>query len=125
MERLRENLDRYLTEHPRAKTSTPERSVRAKAAQLKLEAWLTVEVEGRSLKLRVNQPALDGISRLDGCYVLKTDLPQSAATKKVIHDRYKDLEKSSKPFASARPLTSKLVPFMCARPTTPAAMCWS
>jgi hypothetical protein len=65
--------------------------VRAKIAQLKLDAWLTVEVEGRSLQLRVNQPALDEISRLDGCYVLKTDLPQSAATKKVIHDRYKDL----------------------------------
>jgi hypothetical protein len=95
-------LDRHLTEHPRAKTSTAERSVRAKVAQLKLDAWSTVEVEGRSLKLRVNQPALDGISRLDGCYVLKTDLPQSAATKKVIHDRYKDLAEVEQAFRQCK-----------------------
>ena len=36
-------------------------------------------MKGRSLKLTVHQPALDEVSRLDGCYVLKTDLPPSAA----------------------------------------------
>jgi len=102
VERVRENLDRYLREHPHAKTSTAQRSLRAKIAQLKLDAWLTVEVEGRSLKLRVNQPALDEISRLDGCYVLKTDLPQSAATKKVIHDRYKDLAEVEQAFRQCK-----------------------
>ena len=102
VERVRENLDGYLREHPHAKTSTAERSVRAKIAQLKLDAWLTVEVEGRSLKLRVNQPVLDEISRLDGCYVLKTDLPQSAATKKVIHDRYKDLAEVEQAFRQCK-----------------------
>jgi hypothetical protein len=102
VERVRENLDRYLREHPHAKTSTAERSVRAKIAQLKLDAWLTVEVEGRSLKLKVNQPVLDEISRLDGCYVLKTDLPQSAASKKVIHDRYKDLAEVEQAFRQCK-----------------------
>jgi hypothetical protein len=102
VERVRDNWDRYLREHPRARTSTAERSVRAKIAQLKLDAWLTVEVEGRSLQLRVNQPALEEISRLDGCYVLKTDLPQSAATKKVIHDRYKDLAEVEQAFRQCK-----------------------
>jgi hypothetical protein len=102
VERVRENLDRYLREHPHAKTSTAESSVRAKIAQLKLDAWLTVEVEGRSLKLKVNQPVLDEISRLDGCYVLKTDLPQSAASKKVIHDRYKDLAEVEQAFRQCK-----------------------
>ena len=98
VERLRETLDRYLTEHSRAKTSTAERNVRAKISQLKLDAWLAVEVEGRSLKLTVDQSALDEVSQLDGCYVLKTDLPQNAATKKVIHDRYKDLAEVEQAF---------------------------
>jgi hypothetical protein len=102
VERLRENWDRYLTAHPRAQTYTAEKSVRAKIAQLKLDAWLTVEVGGRSLKLRVNQPALDEISRLDGCYVLKTDLPQSAASKTVIHDRYKDLAEVEQAFRQCK-----------------------
>jgi hypothetical protein len=102
VERLRETLNRYLTEHPRAKPSTAERTVRAKIAQLKLACWLAVEVEGRSLKLTVNQPELDDVSRLDGCYVLKTDLPESAAPKPVIHDRYKDLAEVEQAFRNCK-----------------------
>lgn len=102
VERLQETLNRYLTEHPRAKASTAERTVRTKIAQLKLNDWLAVEVEGRSLKLTVNQPELDEVSRLDGCYVLKTDLPESAATKQVIHDRYKDLAEVEQAFRNCK-----------------------
>jgi hypothetical protein len=102
VERLREGLVGYLTEHPRAQASTAERSVRARISHLKLDAWLAVEVEGRSLKLTVNQPVLDEVSRLDGCYVLKTDLPQSAATMQTIHDRYKDLAQVEQAFRNCK-----------------------
>jgi hypothetical protein len=102
VERLREALLRYLTEHPRARVSTAERTVRAKIAQLKLNDWLAVEVEGRSLKLTVNQPVLDEVSRLDGCYVLKTDLPDSAATMRIVHDRYKDLAEVEQAFRNCK-----------------------
>jgi hypothetical protein len=101
-ERLRETLDGYLSEHPRAKVSTAERTVRAKIAQLKLSDWLSVEAAGRSLKLTVNQTALDEVSRLDGCYVLKTDLPESAAAKQVVHDRYKDLAEVEQAFRNCK-----------------------
>jgi len=87
---LRERND-YLAQHPRAKVSTAEKTLRAKIAQMKVEAWLHVATEGRTLKLTVNQPALDDAARLDGCYVIKTDLPENAASKHVVHDRYKDL----------------------------------
>jgi hypothetical protein len=102
VERLREALLRYLTEHPRARVSTAERTVRAKIAQLKRNDWLAVEVEGRSLKLTVNQPVLDEVSRLDGCYVLKTDLPDSAATMRIVHDRYKDLAEVEQAFRNCK-----------------------
>jgi hypothetical protein len=102
VERLRETLGRYLAEHPRAKVSTAERTLRKKISQLKLDAWLAVEAEGRSLKLTVNQPELDEVSRLDGCYVLKTDLPEGAAAKQVIHDRYKDLAEVEQAFRNCK-----------------------
>jgi hypothetical protein len=98
MERLRERLNRYLVEHPRARVSTAERTLRAKISQLKLDAWLPVGAEGRSLTLTVNQPALEEVSRLDGCYVLQTDLPESAAPARVIHDRYQDLAEVEQAF---------------------------
>jgi hypothetical protein len=102
VERLRQQRNHYLAEHPRAKPATAEKAVRTKIAQLKLESWLQVEVEGRSLRLTVNQPALEEVSRLDGCYVIKTDLPESAASKQVVHDRYKDLAEVEQAFRTCK-----------------------
>jgi hypothetical protein len=102
VERLRGERNDYLARHPRAKLATAEKAVRAKIAQLKIEAWLQVEGDGRSLKLTVNQPALEEISRLDGCYVIKTDLPESAASKQQVHDRYKDLAEVEQAFRTCK-----------------------
>ena len=102
VERLRQQRNRYLAEHPRAKVPTAEKAVRAKITQLKLEPWLQVEGDGRCLKLTVNQPALEEVSRLDGCYVIKTDLPESAASKQLVHDRYKDLAEVEQAFRTCK-----------------------
>jgi hypothetical protein len=102
VERLREDRNRYLAEHPRAQVSTGQKALRAKIAQLKIEAWLSVEAEGRTVKLTVNPSALEEVSRLDGCYVIKTDLPASAASKQVVHDRYKDLAEVERAFRTCK-----------------------
>ena len=102
VEQLLEERNHYLAAHPRAKVSTAEKAVRAKIVQLKIQAWLQVDSEGRSLKLRVNPLARDEASRLDGCYVIKTDLPPSAASGQVIHDRYKDLAEVEQAFRTCK-----------------------
>lgn len=91
VEQLRQRLNRYLDQHPRAQVATAEKALCGKTAQLKIEAWLEVQSRGRSLQLAVNQSALEEASRLDGCYVIKTDLPASVASKQVVHERYKEL----------------------------------
>ena len=91
VERLVQERNRYLSEHPRAQVPTAERAVQAKIMQLKMDAWLRAKTEGRALKVVVDETALEEASRLDGCYVIKTDLPDSAASPQVVHDRYKDL----------------------------------
>jgi transposase len=102
VEKLRQQLNGYLSEHPRAKGATAQKAVRAKIVKLKLQPWLQIELEERSLKLTVQQEALDEVSRLDGCYVLKTDLPTSAAATQVIHDRYKDLAQVEQVFRTCK-----------------------
>jgi len=102
VERLRQQRNQYLAEHPRAQVATAEKTLRAKIAQLKIEGWLAVESDGRTLKLRVDAAALEQVARLDGCYVLKTDLPASAATKEVIHQRYKDLALVEQAFRTSK-----------------------
>jgi transposase len=101
-QRLVQQQNDYLAQHPRAKVATAEKTVRAKIAQLKIDAWLQVETEERTLKLTVNQPALDETARLDGCYVIKTDLPENAASKQVVHDRYKDLAEVEQVFRTCK-----------------------
>jgi transposase len=110
VEQLRQDRNRYLDKHPRAKVATAEKALRVKIAQLKTQAWLQVEAEGRTLKLTVNQPALEEASRLDGCYVIKTDLPESAASKQVIHDRYKDLTQVEQAFRTCKTTHLELRP---------------
>jgi len=102
VERLRQERNQYLAEHPRAQVATAQKALRAKIAQLKIEGWLEVETDGRTLKLRVDAAALEEAARLDGCYVIKTDLPESAASKEVVHQRYKDLAVVEQAFRTSK-----------------------
>ena len=99
---LLQERNQYLAQHPRAKVSTAEKMLRAKIAQMNIDAWLHVETEARTLKLTVHQSALDQAARLDGCYVIKTDLPENAASTQVVHDRYKDLTEVEQVFRTCK-----------------------
>ncbi len=81
----------YLAEHSRAKVEVALRKVRAKIDKLKLAAWLTASASDRAMVLVEDAAALAEVSKLDGCYVLKTDLTSRQAPKNMVHDRYKDL----------------------------------
>ena len=81
----------YLAAHPRAQAAVALRECHTKLARLQIDAWLTGEAEGRTLCLRVHAEAHGEAAKLDGCYVLKTDLPQAVAGTEVVHERYKDL----------------------------------
>ena len=102
VERLCERLNGYLREHPRARVETAAKRVQAKIEQLKIAPWLEVKAQGRSVQLAVNSPALEEAARLDGCYVLKTDLAESAASRQVVHDRYKDLAQVEQAFRTCK-----------------------
>jgi len=98
VEQLVEERNRYLAEHPRAKVATAQRIVREKIVQLNIARWLSVNTEGRALSLG----ALEHVSRLDGCYVIKTDLPKKVAGTQTIHDRYKDLSLVEQAFRTCK-----------------------
>jgi len=81
----------YLATHPRANPDTQLKNLRGRAAKLRISGWTTFNLEGRVIALGEDPEALAEAAKLDGCYVLKTDLSQTAASKDVVHDRYKDL----------------------------------
>ncbi len=81
----------YLAEHARASVEVALRHVQQKIDKLRVSTWLSVSSEARTLSLIRDEEALAEVSKLDGCYCLKTDLASKAATKEVVHDRYKSL----------------------------------
>jgi hypothetical protein len=87
VERLVETKNPCLAEHKRAHVAVAVREVRAKIRALKIASWLEVEAEDgstelaevRHVRLCLDEPALAAEAHLDGCYVIKTDLPAAVA----------------------------------------------
>ena len=102
VELLLEEQNRYLASHPKAKVEIAERRLRNKIAQLKIDSWLQLLSDGRQLSLQPDAEALEQVARLDGCYVIKTDLPTSAAPAQIVHDRYKDLTQVEMAFRTCK-----------------------
>jgi len=100
--RLVETKNAYLAEHKRATVAVAIRNVRAKIRALKIGAWLTVEAHERTLTLRDDESARAAEARLDGCYVIKTDVPAEAADAQTVHDRYKDLAEVERAFRTCK-----------------------
>ena len=81
----------YLTDHPRANAQGAVQKLVASATQLRIADWVELTLEERSITLTVNASVQQEEAKLDGCYVLKTDLTPQQANKELVHDRYKDL----------------------------------
>ena len=91
IEQLIKQSNRYLLLHPRAKAETQTKKIEEKIKRFKLTKILSTNTNGRRIELVTDQEKLREISRLDGCYAMKTNLPKKTVSKKEIHDRYKDL----------------------------------
>jgi Transposase DDE domain len=101
----------YLHAHPRAQVAVALREVQTKLTRLHLEEWLRVEAEDRTLRLRLDETTQGHAARLDGCYVLKTDLPRTVVAAQVVHDRYKDLALVEQAFRTCKTTYLELRPW--------------
>jgi transposase len=88
---LAETKNEYLAAHPKADSFKAYQAVWEKAEHLEISGLVTVKtVEGR-ITVEVNEEYLKRLTDLDGCYVIKTNLPKQDADKETVHARYKDL----------------------------------
>ena len=83
--------NQYLTDHPRANAQGAVQKLVARAKTLRITDWVELTIEERTITLTVKTSAQQEAAKLDGCYVLKTDLTPQQAPKELVHDRYKDL----------------------------------
>ena len=110
VERLVQKQNEYLRNHPRAKETTALKCVEAKIKGLKIDKWLSARASDRKIMLSMDNDALAKEQLLDGCYVIKTDLPSAECDAQTLHDRYKDLAlvesafRACKTFLELRPV---------------------
>jgi transposase len=101
----------YLNAHPRASLQTRLKALSKEVEKLKLQSWVGVKAgETRLLALEIDQQARDEEAKLDGCYVLKTDLKAEQASKEVVHERYKDLALVEQAFRTSKTVQLEMRP---------------
>jgi uncharacterized protein YbjQ (UPF0145 family) len=92
----------YLTEHSQATEENAVKRVQVMAKKLKLKEFVQIESESRKIKVSIDESQWQEASQLDGCYVLKTDVPATELDTKAIHARYKDLAKVERGFRTIK-----------------------
>jgi len=100
----------YLKEHPRADAQGAVQKLVARAKTLRLSDWVELTLEERSMTLTINASGQQEEAKLDGCYVLKTDLTPAQAPKELVHDRYKDLASVERAFRSCKTVPLEVRP---------------
>jgi hypothetical protein len=75
----------------RAKPETGLRILQAWVKRHKLDAFVHVSLHDGRLMATLDTAAQAEATVLDGCYVLETDVPQTALDAQAVHDRYRDL----------------------------------
>ena len=94
--------NQYLADHPRAKDQGALQKLVTRAEKLRIIDWIELTVEERFITLTVHASAQQAAAKLDGCYVLKTDLTPAQAPKAMVHDRYKDLASVEQAFRTCK-----------------------
>ncbi|MFN0130630.1 MAG: transposase [Verrucomicrobiales bacterium] len=104
------DLNTWLAQHPRAKVSTAIRRIDQRLKRLGLSNWMSVHGQERTITLKEDPEALREESKLDGCYVLRTDLLAQEASKETVHARYKSLGEVEQAFRRSKTVELEMRP---------------
>lgn len=110
LQKLVDEKNEYLKDHNRANIDKALQAVIKKAEKLKIADWLIITNTEREITYSIDENVLQESKQLDGCYVIKTDLPKSVADKETIHERYKDLTLVERAFRTSKTVLLELRP---------------
>ena len=88
---LIEKANKHLLEHPYAKTETMTKKIQDKISKYKATEYIEIKQQDRVFSIMINQEQWAEKSKLDGCYVIKTNVNERDGDKEYIHQKYKDL----------------------------------
>ena len=71
---LLETQNQYLENHQRASADVALKKIIEKSNKLLINKWIIVSIVNKKLKLEIDDKMKNEVSKLDGCYVINTDL---------------------------------------------------
>ena len=110
VEKLSKDRNKYLAEHRKASPDAALKKVRAKIKKLKCDKWLRATAKQRAITIDKDEAALEQVALLDGCYVIKSDVPKDNAKTQILHDRYCDLENVERAFRTMKTVHLEMRP---------------
>ena len=103
-------LTKYLAEHPRADAKKAFEKVLTKINKLKADKWLTAIENDRVITVHKDDYGLSEVVLLDGCYIIKSNVPKVDADAQTLHDRYCDLENVERAFCTMKSVHLEMRP---------------
>jgi transposase len=101
LQKLVNERNKYLQAHARADVDVAKRNIEGLHKSLRLPE-ISITVKSRVITIAQNEDIWQDVSKLDGCYCLKTDLSKDDASKETVHDRYKDLSQVEWAFRTSK-----------------------
>ena len=115
LKKLIEKENKYLEEHLKAKPSVAEKHAINKANQLKLNQWVAITTNDRTIEFKIDTEKKEELSRLDGCYAIKTDLKKDVIDPEKIRARYKGLSVVENAFRTMKTALLEMRPIFVRR----------
>ena len=100
----------YLKEHKKAQTEVALKRIQSKISKLKLKKIIELAEKERLITAAVDAEAQKKAEELDGCYVVKTNVPSEDLDTQTAHDRYKDLAKVEFAFRTMKTTLEEIRP---------------
>ncbi len=109
---ITDERNRYLSEHPKADVSTAINIINERIEKLKVSGFMVIEAKDRVLTVKIDEKLLKDESHLDGCYVIRSNIPVDQGSMDTIHQRYKDLANVEWAFRTMKSDTIELRPIL-------------
>ncbi len=109
---ITDERNRYLSEHPKADVSTAINIINERIEKLKVSGFMVIEAKDRVLTVKIDEKLLKEESHLDGCYVIRSNIPVDQGSMDTIHQRYKDLANVEWAFRTMKSDTIELRPIL-------------
>ena len=92
LQRLLEERTAWVAQSKRAKPAAGLGPLKRGAQRHKLRAFVTIALQGTQLSLTIDEAQQADVARLEGCYVLETDVAKDKMEARTVEERYRDLQ---------------------------------